>query len=218
MKLIKAITPLLLVFFMIGCADSDSDDNNKGNSTANEYEEALPQVEEVFPELYRSIASADSSFATENFDGGQTDTKTDSADEHISNQTIVKFMPYLIFNADSTYAIDLIMNNYVPVEKGDSIVLAEGGPDFEVGLINLRENTRKQLLFFGTMGVVMDASWADKNTVMIAGANEVQNDSIKPVIWKYEIPSRAWSVFTYDKMIPFNAADYPRKWMKTLAD
>ena len=209
----KLLISILFVLLLAGCSDSDDANTSTNNEdSAHIEDEALPQVDEVFPELNQYLINADSSFSIEGFEGGQTETKTDSTDQNISNQTISKYLPYLIFNADSTYALDLVINNYVPVEKNDEIVLVEGGPDFEVGLISLRNNKRKQLLFFGTMGVVMDAKWTDNNTIMIAGANEMNGDSIRPVIWTYDIPSKAWSVYTYDKMIAADASNFPKKW------
>jgi hypothetical protein len=216
MNLLKALTPALFILILTGCSDSSDKANGKEeheDSLSLEEEAALPHVEVAFPELFRHFTSADSSFSNEGFEGGQTEIKSDSADQSISNERIVKFLPFLIFNADSTYAIDLVTDNYVPVERKDKTILAEGGPDFEVGLIDLRNNKRKELLFFGTMGTVMDAKWLDNSTLMIAGANEVSGDSIRPVIWKYEIPAKAWYVYTYDKMIPNDAGSYPRKWL-----
>lgn len=216
MNLLKALIPVFFILILSGCSDSPDPSIGKESnedSLSMDEEAALPQVEVAFPELFRHLASADSSFSNEGFEGGQTEVKDDSGDQSISNETIVKYLPYLIFNSDSTYAIDLVTNNYVPVERKGKTELAEGGPDFEVGLIDLRKNKRKELLFFGTMGTVMDAKWLDNSTLIIAGANEVSGDSIRPVIWKYEVPSKAWYVYTYDKMIPNDAGSYPRKWL-----
>lgn len=220
MKLLKAITPILCLFILAGCSDATDSKKSGENSkdALSENEEVLPQIEEVFPELFRHLASADSSFSSEGFEGGQTEIKTDSSDQPISNEKIVKYMPFLVFNADSTYAIDLVSNNYVPVERNDKIILAEGGPDFEVGLIDLRNNKRKELLFFGTMGTVLDANWVDNQTLLIAGANEVTGDSLRPVIWKYQIPTRAWYVYTYENMIPVEAGGYQKKWLPETAE
>ena len=214
MNIFKALIPIAFLFFLAGCSDaSDSTSKEENNEDSVLHEEALPQVEVVFPEMFRHFTMADSSFSSESFEGGQTDIRTDSADQQITNETIARYLPFLIFNPDSTYAIDLVTRNYVHDQRNDRTILAEGEPDFEVGLIDLRNNKRKQLLFFGTMGTVLDAGWHDNSTVMIAGANEVLADSIRPVIWKYEIPSKAWYVYTYDKLVPINADAYPKKWL-----
>ena len=213
MKIFQSILPALFFLALAGCNNSADSPETKEDTITAEEEMVLPQVDEEFPELYTYISRQDSSFSVEGFEGGETEIKTDSSDQKVKDETLQTFLPYLVFNSDSSYAIDLVIYNYVPERRKGKLVLSEAGPDYEVALIDYRAKTRKPLLFFGTMGTIMDAKWADNQTVLIAGANEVKADSIRPVIWKYEVPTKAWSVYTYRNMIPAVANNYPKKWM-----
>lgn len=172
----------------------------------------VPPVDQAFPDLYRYLSGADNNFSNAEFEGGETEMDMDTTTQKIDPKMLEPFRDYLIYNSDSSFAIDPVTYNYIPVKQRGKTVLAAGGPDFELGLINLENNTRKKLLFFGTMGTVLEAKWQDAGTVMIAGAKEISADSIRPVIWRYEVPTGTWHMYTYREMIAADGYAYPKKW------
>jgi hypothetical protein len=214
MKIIKAIFFAALVAAIYSCSDApETPPPVPSDSLLTE--EALPQVDILFPELDSFLLSADSSFSIAGFEGGETEIKNDSADRSFTENQIEPFLPYLVYNGDSSYAIDLVSFNFVPSTRKGKTRLDAVGPDFEVNLLDLKNKRRRQLLFFGTMGAVLDARWQDNQTVLIMGANEIAGkDSLRPVIWKYVVPTGSWSVYTYEKMVPADWSSFRPKWLR----
>ncbi len=200
--------------FLLSCNNSDEThpSENLPDSMIIDEVVTVPPVDQTFPELYRYLSSSGNDFSNAEFEGGETEMKTDTTVHQIEPRMLDPFREYLIYNADSSYAIDPVTYNYIPVKQRGKTVLAAGGPDFELGLINLKNNTRRQLLFFGTMGTVLDAKWQDANTVMIAGAREISGDSLRPVIWRYDVPADTWHMYTYKEMISADGHAYPKRW------
>ncbi len=205
---------LAVALFLFSCNNAEEAKPAEGLPDTVTMDEVVtvPPVDKAFPELYRYLYNSDKNFSNAEFEGGETEMEQDTTIKKLEPRTLEPFRDYLIYNRDSSYAIDPVTYNYIPVKQRGKTVLAEGGPDFELGLIDLKNYTRRQLLFFGTMGTVMDASWEDDQTIMIAGAKEIVGDSLRPVIWKYEIPSRTWHIYTYKEMIAADGYGYPKKW------
>ena len=57
------------------------------------------------------------------------------------------FKPYLAYNADSTKAIDIYSYSSVTSSKGDQRVYMNGGPDAQINLVDIKDNTSQRLFF-----------------------------------------------------------------------
>jgi hypothetical protein len=216
MKTRSAVLVTLITVLFAACSNNSQSEHveKKTDSSGTATEETIPSLEDNFPTLYNFLHSQDSSFSMEGFQGGMSATRPDSSDSSQDTSRLDLFYPFLLFNSDSSKALDLVSYNYVAQVKNGKTELEEAGPDYEAALIDFRTGKRKQLLFFGTMGTVLDAKWLDQNTILMAGATEWIGDSMLPVIWKYEIPARSWSAFRYEKMIKADWSGYKQPSLK----
>jgi hypothetical protein len=212
----KNLIPLFLLILLAACNNNakPSVEDIKEDSTeiTSEPTPAIPQMEIVFPDLNQYLGSQDPSFNPSSFQAGEPVEK-DSAMLAMDTALFRKYKPYLLFNADSTLALDLVSYNYYPQVKNGKTVMSEIGPDFEVSMLYLKPKKQQRLLFFGSSGgTVLDAKWQDATTVLIAGAIDWENgDSLRPVIWKFDATGNTWQEFRYPEMIKAAWHLYPKK-------
>lgn len=203
----------LFYFIVVGCSNSTDSKPPADDSTVIEEAAALQPMNLTFPELYQYYKSQDSSFIAEGFEEGETVVKSDSAALKMDSAELKTFSPYLLYNADSSYALDLVSYNFGPERQNGKIVMQEMGPDFEAAIIDMKKKERKRILFFGPSGgAILDAKWIDNSTAVIAGAIDWSGaDSLRPVMWKFDTKDKTLQQFTYDKMIGADWSRYPKK-------
>ncbi|MFL5809505.1 MAG: hypothetical protein ACJ749_08280 [Flavisolibacter sp.] len=217
MKFKSLVSTTLVVICFASCSNNSKTvhEETKPDSTTVTTDETIPDLEETFPGLYNYLHLQDSSFSTTGFEGGEIGQKPDSSDRKQDTSGLHLYYPYLLFNSDSSMALDLVSYNYVAHLKHGKTELEEAGPDYEVALIDFKTGRRKQLLFFGTTGTVLDAKWQDANTILMAGATQWKGgDSMLPVLWKYELSTRSWFVFQYERMISADWSGYKKSFIK----
>jgi len=203
----------LTSFFVVACSNSTDPKPPADDTTVIEEAAALQPINLTFPELYQYFKSQDSSFVAGGFEEGETVVKPDSAAFKMDSAELKTFSPYLLFNADSSYAIDLVSYNFYPQKRKGEIKMQEMGPDFEAALIDMKTKDRKRLLFFGASGAnILDAKWIDYSAAVIAGAIEWNGaDSLRPAMWKVNTKEKTLQQFTYNKMISADWSRYPKK-------
>lgn len=103
------------------------------------------------------------------------------------------FKPYLAYNADSTKAIDIYSYSSVTSSKGDQRVYMNGGPDAQINLVDLKNNTSQRLFFSGPMLSFWDAQWVDSNRVIVAGTEEKT-----PVYWIIDLNHKSMELYTME--------------------
>lgn len=103
------------------------------------------------------------------------------------------FKPYLAYNADSTKAIDIYSYSSVTSNKGGERVFMNGGPDAQINLVNIKDNTSQRLFFSGPMLSFWDAQWIDSNKVMVAGTEEKT-----PVYWILDLEHKSMELYTME--------------------
>jgi hypothetical protein len=198
------------------CNNSSDTETSKDDSSSVEIVEGPTYtVDREFPQLVSYLKSQDSSFSVEKFEGGEMETKDSLSSTKIDINQLAPYRPYLVYNSDSSMAIDLVSYNYVVSNKKGKTVIEHGGPDTEVALLNLKSNTRKRILFLGSSGTVLQAKWDDDITISIAGAQEVEEGKIKPSIWRYNLATGATELYQYSDAIKANINDYAEKWLKS---
>jgi len=206
---------LIIIFTLLinpGCRDHTADNGADISDTTEVAETpAGPEFEQFFPELYTYLHRQDPAFNPSLFEETAIMEKPDSVARTLDMQELKPFLPYLRFNQDSTYALDIVTYNYVPVMRNGKLVLDEGGPDYEVGLINMVQHKRKQLLFFGTMGIVMDSRWADKDDLhFVVAAEWVGQDSLRVEQYHYSVRDQTLQKFSYPSFIHADWSKYPK--------
>lgn len=193
---------LIIAVVLFSCSDRAEKPSVPEKDSTEVMSEAF-QFNAEFPELYQYLSSQDSTFDPQGFDQGELTVQKNNWQDGFEPARLQEYLPYLIFNADSTYALDLVTYNYAPRKKGDSVVFEVQGPDFEVGLIDWKNRRRKRLLFFGPSGpMITDARWKDSTTALLAGIREwPANDSLRPLVLKYDVANESWEQFEYPSHI-----------------
>jgi hypothetical protein len=197
----------IMILFLNSCKDSgkSSPASSGSDSTKNEIiEDDQATDPATLDSLFiEQIEKSDSSFSAENFEGGEM-TDAEIPESTLDTTEIQPYLPYLVYNNSRTKAIDAVSANYFLVKKKGKIHFEEGGPDFEVALIDFEKNTRKRILFFGTTGTVYDSRWLNDQTIVLTGALNQTMDSMQPVIWKYDLQKGSKEMFVYPQMVAWD--------------
>jgi hypothetical protein len=186
--------------------------NNDGSKDEMETEivyeqEDIPAFQQNFPLLTNYLQSQDSSFSEQRFTTGEVVSKDTMPYHPIAEGSMAAYRPFLIYNADSSFAIDIVSYNFIETRKGGKKRFEFAGPDTEVGLIDVKNNQRRRILFLGSSGLVMDATW-DGNKILIAGAEDAGQEHIRPLMWRFNLQNSALEVFSFPGVIRANIQGY----------
>ena len=202
----------MFVLMLLGSCSNEA--NKPDNETkepaeqATEIRKEASELQHAFPQFFSFLAQQDPSFSTSRFQQSVS-TPIDSVQAFpLDKKQLQPFSGYLIYNSDSTLAIDLYSYNYLPVKRKGKTELEQGGPDTEVGLINVKNNTRQRIFFSGPGTSVQQAKWENGNTVFLAGVEEAGPDSIKPVLWKINLDEKTMDVYQYSDTLHANVSNY----------
>lgn len=209
--MIKYFFPLILLAFLASCGSNDAVSEKPVTDTAeveepyvNPYQQ---QIQTAFPETYQFFSEQDSSFSALNFEEMGEDT-VKHASLHLGDKKLQPYYPLFIYNADSSYAIDLYSYNVLVSKRGDRRIIQTGGPDTEVGLVNLKDQTRKRVYFGGSSSAVFDARWISPNEFFILAGESFQDGGLQPVILKYDVNNDVLSHFVYSDTLNVNPSQY----------
>jgi hypothetical protein len=214
MKILIKLSLIGSILFA-SCNNNSNTGNSKEDSSSVEVVDETPySVNSEFPQLASYLKSQDSSFSADKFEGGEMEIKDSVPATKIDDNQLAPYKPYLIYNSDSSKAIDLVSYNYVVSHKKGKAVIEHGGPDTEVALLDMKSGTRKRILFLGSSGTVLQAKWEDNNTIAIAGAQEVEDEKIKPSIWRYDLSTGKMELYQYSDAINADIKDYAEQWLR----
>lgn len=207
----------LAALLLAACNNS----NNTTTQTEPEGAEAVTEeveesthvatLERSFQNLFAYMEQQDSSFAPQHFEPGYVGKIDSLPPVSYEPARIQPFEPFLIYNADSTKAIDLYSYNYIITRRNGDVKLEEAGPDTEIALIDVKNNTRKRIFFSGPSMVVFDARWNSDNEIVMAGAEQLQNNQIKPIAWQYNLTDSTMQTFTYNEAIAADMKGYKQQ-------
>jgi hypothetical protein len=79
-----------------------------------------------------------------------------------------------------------------------------GEPDTEASLIDVKKKQKKRLLFLGPSYILFEAQWLNRNEIVIAGAEIVSDNKIKPLVWKIILPERLIEMYSYAGIVESN--------------
>jgi uncharacterized protein (DUF1330 family) len=168
----------------------------------------------VFPELASFFNQSDTSFKHAQFNNsGTLDSMSLGKENAIVKEQIKPYANLLIYNSDSTQAIDLYSYNYIETKKGNNTKWERGEADTEVALIDFRKNTRKRLYFSGPSYAVIDARWMGEDSIAFATAEIIGEGIVKPSFIKFYLKEKQQEVIEYNGTLMAEINNYIEKKM-----
>lgn len=201
----------LAALLLAACNNNNTSEPVADEGTAAPTEEVNSEVtrlQHTFPDLFAYMAAQDSSFAPQQFQPGSQNKIETLPPLQFEPAQIKPFEPFLIFNSDSSRAIDLYSYNYIITRRNGQVNMEEAGPDTEIALIDMEANTRRRIFFSGPSVTVFEAKWNGDNEIIMAGAEQLADNQIKPIIWQYNLTDSVMQTFTYDEAIAANMRGY----------
>lgn len=215
-KMKKLTLAIGFVFLLAACnnsADNSSTiDTVQTDSEQEEMEEAT-HLQESFPDLYAFLKKQDTSLDVAKFDDAGVDSLHTLPAVAI-DEKIKTFSPYFIYNADQSLAIDLYSYNYIQREKEGKRSLEMAGPDSELGLINTKNNTRQRIFFSGPSIMLLEAKWMGAEELLLAGAEDLGEDKVRPMLWKINLADSTQHTYTYKDTVNAKTYDYTQEKLK----
>ncbi len=201
---------VLVTGFLISCADNDvtqnSTESEADSSLIIEETGAANWMGNTFKELYGFYKNNDSSFTADSFVLVQQSTFEDHLAEAIDVNKLQPFGKLISYNTDSTFGVDLFSYNYLSGKIGERIYVQAGEPDMEASLINVKKKEKKRLLYLGPSYILFEAQWLNKKEIVIAGAEIISENRIKPLLWKIIPLERAAEMYSYPGVVESNAS------------
>ncbi len=207
----KGFILVIGLLFMASCNNQQAETEPAEDSTETEivYDEPqAPNFEIHFPELSNFLSSSDSSFNTNRFTVGEVISQDTTAPVNVEKGSLQTYYPYFVFNSDSTKALDLVSYNFIETTRKGKTKFDFAGPDTEIGIVDIKSQTRKRILFLGSSGIVLDGKWADNNTVILVGAEDAGDGNLHPLMWRYHLDTYELEVFSYPGTIKASANEY----------
>ncbi|WP_460570605.1 hypothetical protein [Flaviaesturariibacter terrae] len=205
----------MLFMLAVACNSSDKQDTPPAPDTlvAKAHDPVpVPEQATQLTALFSVMKGVDASFDPKNFPAFAEDGQLQPDTLRFDPTEFAQWKPWLLFNADSSRAIDLVSYNYSIAQKNSRPVLEGAGPDMEIAVLDNRRGTRRQLLFGGPGTLSLDAAWSDPNTVLLALAEVEGKDSsgnyrYHVVLHKYDLQAdRKWTS-RYPRLLSGNPAD-----------
>lgn len=195
---------ILAISLCTACANnSDTESVNTDTATAQseaDLSQLSPEarlVQTAFPNMYMFLEGQDPSFDPANFAETEGGTDEPLPPRFFPPEELEQFKPYLVYNTDSTKAIDLVSYNYIIDKKDGQQILTGAGPDTEVGVINLQNNMRTRIFFAGPGTIMREGKWLDSTTVLLGGAETLSNTAIRPFLVRIDLKEKSLQKFTY---------------------
>lgn len=143
----------------------------------------------------------------------QTEMKTKQLTGYAAFEAL--YGTVLVYNADSTLAVDIYSYNTIIEQTASGLREARGGePDQEVAVIDCRKKTRTRLLFCGPACSFQRAGWMDEETVAVMGLTDEDGDgTFVASVWR--INTRTGETVVYEYPQPVAGIDplaYARKY------
>jgi hypothetical protein len=184
----KFILPIGLVFFLACTNNADQQATPPTDSVTGStvITNELPQEDELQP-VTQVFTKLDSTFNAGSFYQSGIDSVRYAELSKIDSASLKEFIPYLIFNADSSLAIDPYSYNYIIQKRNGKYRLSEAGPDVEIGLIDVKQNVRRRLWFSGPAAAILDAKWKNKTELWLSGVEQLDTTGYQPFVLEINV-------------------------------
>jgi hypothetical protein len=204
---------LLALMVLVGCSNNQNSKEQQNSDTTETKEPHVDPVSQeintAFPYECHFFSSQDSSFTAAKFAEASNGV---SDDPYLNLSDEVKdFEPYFLYNSDSSFAVDLYSYNILLEKENGKTVAEAAGPDTEVGLIDLKNKTRKRIYFGGTSSAVLDAKWINKQQFLLLTGEIIDKENFRPQVLKYTVTTNAMNEFVYADTLRVKFSEYRDK-------
>ncbi|TCZ70482.1 hypothetical protein [Flaviaesturariibacter aridisoli] len=217
MKRIIPVLPILIVLAACNASDnSDAPASSDTLVTKAHDEQPVETQATALTALFSVMKGVDAGFDPKNFSAFADDGSLAPDTLRFDRREFENWKPWLLYNADSSRAIDLVSYNYTIERRGGRAVLEGAGPDMQIAALDFPKGTRRQLLFAGPGALSLDAVWSDPHTVLLAqaqleGRGQDRTYRYRVLLHKYDLASgRRWTS-TYPTLLTGNPADLVQK-------
>lgn len=170
--------------------------------------EDAPFEEDLFPEITAFYRQHDPGLDSAGYYFAEEQTADFSSPVPLSRKELQAFLPLLVYNEDSSKAIDMYSGSYVAITKKGKSSFESGEPDTEVAVIDFHKNERKRIFFTGPSYTVLDVRWLNDSVVAVAGAEQVDADQVLPQFNKIYLNREFQVVFQFTDTVLANPAKY----------
>lgn len=176
----------------------------------------VPEQSVQLTQLFSVIKGLDAGFDPKNFPAYAEEGTLPADTVRFDRADFRRWQPWLVYNADSSRAIDLVSYNYSMDTLANGRVQLEGNdPDFEIAVLDYRGGTRLPLVFAGPGALDLDAVWQDQQTVVLALAElepgEEKSYRYRLTLHKYDLAARRSWTSRYPAVLRGNPADLMQK-------
>jgi hypothetical protein len=222
MKITKSLFLLISGIYFISCNSSNEPVKKEAEDVdTTEQAEVNTEGDPIrvsFPKLSDYLTEKDTAFRSRNIQEHFIMSTEKIAPTPIDQQQLNAYAPYLIFNTDSSLAIDFVTHSYVISHKDGKQVIESGGPDTEIALMDFKKNLRKRILFTGSSQIILDARWENPNTILIAAAEDLGDNRIKPSFIRYYLDQDNYEVFQYKDTLQADVSNYTEQMLNAKAN
>jgi hypothetical protein len=196
------IFALLFIVFFVSCKGGNSDVvADIEDATATSY--PPPPLFEIAERLEATPPSLNANKFSE-----AGSKRAEAFESYPIEEQVKPFLPYLIYNSDSTLAADPFSYNYLFNTRSGSKRVDEAGPDFEIGLVDVRQQKRSRIWFTGPAVDVTDVFWKNNNEIVIIGFEQISSDAAKPFAHIINTATGMINMYEYSDSVKVLQQDY----------
>ena len=212
----KRILLFITISFLVAC-NNEGTSTESGNDTVLGQTEASPiiaQVQKTFPQLFLFLKSGDAQFAADSFyETGEVKLSGAPA-QPLDEENILKYKKWLIYNKDSSLALDLYSYNFIINNKEGDPHLESAEPDTEIALVDFKNKTRKRIYFSGPSYTIWEGAWVQNGEAVLAGAEIKGEGKRVPLFWYIHFAEGTIQMLEYTGIVIINMEPYLNKTIK----
>jgi hypothetical protein len=189
----------------------------KENSDAVQKEEIVNSetlvLQNAFPQLFTYLTTKDPHFDKDRFSVATENRLSTVPAIALDEKNMQLYENLLIYNNDSSLAIDLYSYNYIITNKGGHTELVTADPDIEIGLVDFIKGTRKRIYFSGPSTTIWDGAWLKDSIILLAGAEVMNGNKMTPFFLHINLTDSLVQTLQYNDTLQVNMQDYVRSKM-----
>ncbi|HLO79761.1 MAG TPA: hypothetical protein VK166_02315 [Chitinophagaceae bacterium] len=200
---------VLFILSFLACKQQDteySDEELVDPESVLAYEEndtlAIKRIPPGLAEWLAFYKKIDTGFTLKNFKASGVSLHMGSLPEAISKGNEKTFTDLFVYSPDSTRYLDLVSYNYLRENK----TLISGDPDQQVVLADLRNKSKKQLMYFGPSQLAEFADWTSNSSFMVGITSRTESGTgLTAEIMFFHLKDSLYTNFRFDHTISMDS-------------